>query len=153
MIKINEIENKIYLPVLRENWFTCTFRTRVPSVAVNLNLQYGFKFGNVKTLPRRKKHVRISIWNRKANTLNCSSEQIRTLCEVNVVDEISGTFSEWLIDGIGTFEVIGTDSIVEMPEPCPINWLEPSSTTMLNTGALCFNRISFAKTNYWKLLN
>jgi hypothetical protein len=47
----------------------------VPSVAVILNLQYGFKFG-------------------KVNTLNCSSEQMRTLCEVAAIGEAGDAFSE-----------------------------------------------------------
>jgi hypothetical protein len=79
-----------------------TFRTRVPSVAVNLNLQYGFKFGNVKTL-------------------NCSSEQIRTLCEVTDVDEVGETLSELIVVDIGVFKTEDVDSIVGILEPCPID--------------------------------
>ena len=87
------------------------------------------------------------LYEEENTTLNCSSEQIRTLCEVTVVVvvEVGEIVSELIVIGIGTFEVDGVDSIVGILEPCPIDWFEPSNTTILNTGALCFNRISFAK--------
>lgn len=55
------------------------------------------------------------------NTLNCSSEQIRTLCDVNVVDGVCVEFSEGIIVIEGIFDVEGTDSIIGIPEPCPID--------------------------------
>jgi hypothetical protein len=51
------------------------------------------------------------------NTLNCSSEQMRTLCEVIAVDEIC---SEFVVTGsVEMFEVEDVDSIVGILEPCP----------------------------------
>ncbi len=82
---------------------------------------------------------------KKWNTLNCSSEQMRTLCEVTDVGEVGETFSEYIVVGAGTLGVESVDSIVGILEPDPMDWFELSSTTILKTGALCFNRISFAK--------
>ncbi len=94
-----------------------TFLTRVPSVAVNLNLQYGFKLGNVKTCKQNTSSVNR---NKETNTLNCSSEQMSTLCDVMAVDKVGETFSELTVVGTGTFGVEGVDSIVGILEPCPI---------------------------------
>ena len=131
------------LPALRANWLMVTFRTRVPSVAVNLNLQYGFRLGNENTYKGRS-------WGQPAeaesdvSTLNCSSEQIRTLCEGTELDEVGETLSEVVVAGREMLGTIVGDSTVGIPEPCPIDWFEPSRTTMLKTGALCFKRISLA---------
>jgi len=58
---------------------------------------------------------------RKGNTLNCSSEQMRTLCEGTAVDDVGETFSEFIVVETGTFGIKCVDSIVGILEPCPID--------------------------------
>jgi hypothetical protein len=58
---------------------------------------------------------------KKESTLNCSSEQMRTLCEGTAVDDVGETFSEFIVVKIGTFGVKNVDSMVGILEPCPID--------------------------------
>ena len=60
-----------------------------------------------------------------------------TLCEIG--------FSELLVEFTVDSDWRIAESFVGMFEPWPIDWFWLSKTRILNTGALCFNRISLAK--------
>ena len=55
---------------------------------------------------------------RNANTLNCSSEQMRTRCVVIAIEEVGELFSALFVVESGTFDV---DSSVGILDPCPID--------------------------------